>query len=123
MLFTRKTLLDLPEDEHICTQRRRLLRGMAGGVVAMAAPGLANAARVVPSKQRALSFVHTHTGEEVSLVYKVGERFLPRSMASIAHLMRDFRSGAKPATIMHQISKGYSEEQLDMIAGWFAAQK
>ena len=93
MLFTRKTLLDLPEDEHIYTQRRRLLRGMAGGVVAMAAPGLANAARVVPSKQRALSFVHTHTGEEVSLVYKVGERFLPRSMASIAHLMRDFRSG------------------------------
>ncbi|HMV54572.1 MAG TPA: c-type cytochrome [Rhodocyclaceae bacterium] len=37
--------------------------------------------------------------------------------------LRDFRSGAKPATIMHQISKGYSEEQLDMIAGWFAAQK
>lgn len=44
MLFTRKTLLDL-KNEHICTQRRRLLRGMAGGVVAMAAPGLANAAR------------------------------------------------------------------------------
>lgn len=37
--------------------------------------------------------------------------------------LRDFRSGAKPATIMHQISKGYSEEQLDLIAGWFAAQK
>jgi len=93
MLFTRKTLIDLPEDEHICAQRRRLLRGMVGGVAALAAPGLANAARVVPSKQRSLSFVHTHTGEEVSLVYKVGERFLPRSMASIAHLMRDFRSG------------------------------
>ncbi|MBK7663194.1 MAG: c-type cytochrome [Sterolibacteriaceae bacterium] len=37
--------------------------------------------------------------------------------------LKAFRSDAKPATIMHQISKGYSEEQLDLIAGWFAAQK
>ena len=37
--------------------------------------------------------------------------------------LRDFRSGAKPATIMHQISKGYTDEQLDLIAGYFAAQK
>lgn len=37
--------------------------------------------------------------------------------------LKQFRSDAKPATIMHQISKGYSEEQLDLIAGWFAAQK
>ena len=37
--------------------------------------------------------------------------------------LKAFRNDAKPATIMHQISKGYSEEQLDLIAGWFAAQK
>lgn len=37
--------------------------------------------------------------------------------------LRDFRSGAKPATIMHQLSKGYTDEQLEAIAGWFAAQK
>lgn len=35
----------------------------------------------------------------------------------------EYRSDAKPATIMHQISKGYSEEQLDLIARWFAAQR
>ncbi|MBP7453523.1 MAG: c-type cytochrome [Ottowia sp.] len=35
----------------------------------------------------------------------------------------DFKSGAKPATIMHQLSKGYSDEQLAAIASWFAAQK
>ena len=33
-----------------------------------------------------------------------------------------FRSGAKPATIMHQLTKGYSEAQLGQIAGYFAAQ-
>lgn len=37
--------------------------------------------------------------------------------------LREFRSGAKPATIMHQISKGYSEAQLELIAVWFAAQE
>lgn len=37
--------------------------------------------------------------------------------------LKAFRSDAKPATIMHQISKGFSEEQLDLIAGWFAAQE
>ena len=37
--------------------------------------------------------------------------------------LKDFKSGAKPASIMHQISKGYTDEQLDLIAGYFAAQK
>ena len=37
--------------------------------------------------------------------------------------LKEYRSDAKPATIMHQISKGYSEVQLDLIAGWFAAHK
>lgn len=37
--------------------------------------------------------------------------------------MMDFKSGRKPATIMHQISKGYSDEQIQQIAAYFAAQK
>lgn len=43
--------------------------------------------------------------------------------AKILQKLKDFRSGAKPATIMHQIARGYTEEQLDLIAGYFAAQK
>lgn len=39
-------------------------------------------------------------------------------MAAIA----DFKSGAQPATIMHQISKGYTDEQIKLIAAYFAAQ-
>ena len=34
----------------------------------------------------------------------------------------DFKSGAQPATIMHQISKGYTDEQIKLVAGYFAAQ-
>ena len=37
--------------------------------------------------------------------------------------LADFKSGDKPASIMHQITKGYTDEQLDLIATFFAAQK
>jgi sulfide dehydrogenase cytochrome subunit len=37
--------------------------------------------------------------------------------------MKDFRSGARPATLMHQISKGYTDEQVEALAAFFAAQK
>ena len=41
----------------------------------------------------------------------------------IVKKMLDFKAGRKPATIMHQLSKGYSDEQIVAIAGYFAAQK
>jgi cytochrome c553 len=34
-----------------------------------------------------------------------------------------YKSGNKPASIMHQITKGYSDDQLALIATYFAAQK
>jgi cytochrome c553 len=37
--------------------------------------------------------------------------------------MLDFKSGRRPATLMHQLAKGYSDEQIIAIAGYFAAQK
>jgi cytochrome subunit of sulfide dehydrogenase len=43
--------------------------------------------------------------------------------ADIVRKFNEFRSGAKPATIMHQISKGYTDQQIDQVAAYFAAQK
>ena len=43
--------------------------------------------------------------------------------AKILQKVGEFKSGVKPASIMHQISKGYTDEQLDLIATYFAAQK
>jgi sulfide dehydrogenase cytochrome subunit len=37
--------------------------------------------------------------------------------------MQEFKSGAKPASIMPQLAKGYTDEQIALIAGWFAEQK
>jgi len=36
--------------------------------------------------------------------------------------LRAFRSGARPATIMHQLTKGYSEAQLEQIATYLSRQ-
>lgn len=41
----------------------------------------------------------------------------------IATQMRAFRDGKRPATVMHQIAKGYTDAQIDQMAAWFAAQK
>ena len=46
---------------------------------------------------------------------------LPRE--HIVAQMKAFRDGTRPATVMHQIAKGYSDAQIDALAAWFAAQK
>jgi len=93
-LFQRPPANSVPVvQDTACPQRRRLLQGLASGAAILAAPGFANANMLANKKQRSLSFLHTHTGEQMSLIYKIGDKFLPQSMTSIAHLMRDFRSG------------------------------
>lgn len=37
--------------------------------------------------------------------------------------LMDFKSGRRPATIMHQLSRGYTDEQLQAIAAYFASIK
>ncbi len=46
-----------------------------------------------------------------------------QSKERIAESMRAFRDGKRPATVMHQLAKGYTDEQIDAIAAFFAAQK
>jgi cytochrome subunit of sulfide dehydrogenase len=43
--------------------------------------------------------------------------------ANTLQKLKEFRDGDRPATIMHQITKGYTEEQLKLVADYFAAQK
>jgi len=37
--------------------------------------------------------------------------------------MQQYKSGERPATIMGRIAKGYSEEEIKLMAGYFATQK
>jgi cytochrome c553 len=36
--------------------------------------------------------------------------------------MQDFKAGKRPATIMHQIAKGYSDEQIGALAAYLSEQ-
>jgi cytochrome c553 len=44
------------------------------------------------------------------------------SADKIIAMLADYKSGNQPATIMHQISKGYTDEQIRLVAAFFAAQ-
>lgn len=46
-----------------------------------------------------------------------------QNKAYLIQQMKDFQSGARSATIMHQHAKGYTDAQLDAIAGYFAGIK
>ncbi|HNU10420.1 MAG TPA: cytochrome C [Rubrivivax sp.] len=55
-----------------------------------------------------------------------GGASIPLAVQSREHLLGRllaFRSGARTASVMHQLSRGYSEEQLQELAAYFAAQK
>jgi sulfide dehydrogenase cytochrome subunit len=42
---------------------------------------------------------------------------------SLYQQLKDFKEGKRPGTIMHQHAKGYTDAQLEQIAGYFAAVK
>jgi cytochrome c553 len=46
-----------------------------------------------------------------------------RPRAEIVALMKAFRDGSRPATVMHQLSRGYTERQVEDLAEFFAARK
>jgi cytochrome c553 len=37
--------------------------------------------------------------------------------------MKAFKDGSRPATVMHQISKGYTDAQIQSVADYFASLK
>lgn len=46
-----------------------------------------------------------------------------RPKAELLQALKDFKDAKRPATIMHQHAKGYSDQELDLIAGYFAGVK
>lgn len=46
-----------------------------------------------------------------------------QSQQVLAASLHDFKSGKRQSTIMTQIAKGYTDEQIALLAAYFAAQK
>jgi cytochrome subunit of sulfide dehydrogenase len=89
-------------------------------VAALAFSGAISAQEATRSMASACAICHGTDGRSATkdIVPLAG---LPA--AHIASQMRAFRDGQRPATVMHQIAKGYTDQQIDAMASWFAAQK
>lgn len=98
MSFFQSQAIDLAEIssnniEVVDPTRRRLLQGFALLGAASLVPNLAQAMASSSGVSRRLSFSHTHTGEKLSVVYKVGDHYVADGLAKLNRLLRDFRTG------------------------------
>ena len=73
--------------------RRRFLRHGAQLAMAGTLPALATTARASAPRERALALAHTHTREQIELVYAVDETYVPGALGSLNRFLRDHYTG------------------------------
>lgn len=103
---------------------RRALRGALAAAAALAAAQAAlaqDAALQVRSWAATCAACHGTDGKAVA--GGAMARLAGMDARTTAEQLRAFRDGKRPATVMHQIAKGYSDAQIDALAAFFAAQK
>ena len=93
--------------------RRRLASALALAMVSAAA-----SAQDAPPGASSCSGCHAPTVSATIIVPPLNGR----PAAETASLMRDFKSGARPATVMGRIAKGFGDPEIDAISQWLAAQ-
>jgi sulfide dehydrogenase cytochrome subunit len=50
-------------------------------------------------------------------------RLIGVDRAAIAKAMQEFRSGQRAGTVMDRIAKGFTDDEIQAIAAWYASQK
>ena len=83
---------------------------------AVAQPSASNQAR-----SWAAGCANCHGTQGNALEGQVSLAGMPKS--DMVQKMQDFKTGRRPATLMHQLAKGYTDEQIEAIAAYYAAQK
>ncbi len=96
---------------------------LTGLAVLTAAPVLAQDAAALQTRSLAATCANCHgtEGRAVDGAAVPGLAGLPAGYT--VEQMKAFKSGARSATVMHQISKGYSDAQIERLAAYFAAAK
>ena len=80
-------------------------------------------ASVLQMRALAATCANCHGTEGSAVQGEAMERLAGMPKDYIVAQMQAFRDGRRPATLMHQISKGYSVEQIESLATYFAARK
>jgi cytochrome c553 len=89
----------------------------------LAAAGTAQAADPNLARNLAATCANCHGTNGKALPGSGLDALAGEDKAKTLKKLNEFKTGVKPASIMHQITKGYTDEQLDLIATYFAAQK
>jgi cytochrome subunit of sulfide dehydrogenase len=104
--------------------RCNMLRPVLAALTVLAsAPTFAQDAQTLNLRALAATCANCHGTQGVAVpnASVPGMAGLPASY--IAEQMKAFKAGTRPATVMHQLAKGYSDAQIDAIAAYYAAQK
>jgi cytochrome subunit of sulfide dehydrogenase len=102
--------------------KARLVQTLAVCFAAATQPVPAAEQDPTTSRNLAASCFTCH-GAEGNSVGGVPPSLAGRDRGELVQMLKDFKAGKRPATIMHQQAKGYTDEQLEAIAGYFARQK
>jgi cytochrome c553 len=86
-------------------------------VIASVSPALA--ASAPPPGATSCSGCHAARGAASSAM----PRIHGRDAREIMDAMTAFHNGTRPATVMNRIAKGFSDDELRLIAAWLAEQK
>jgi len=104
--------------------RRRAAIGRWCAVFALAAVVAAPAVAQEADYARNLaSTCFTCHGTDGRSVGGVPPGLAGRDKGELLQTLKDFKAGKRPATLMHQQAKGYTDQQLELIAGYFAGAK
>jgi len=89
-----------------------------------AAIGIASIAAAVASAEPPAGAVSCSGCHPVSpRVISPVPRIAGADQAALARALHDFRSGQRPATVMDRIAKGFTDDEIQALAAWFATQK
>jgi cytochrome c553 len=87
-------------------------------LLAMIAPASAAGPSDAPPGALSCSGCHAASRAETTV-----PRLNGRNPADIIAAMQAFKSGQLPSTVMDRIAKGFSDDEVKAIAGWYGAQK
>ena len=91
-------------------------------ILSLCIPAAASAQDLSAGRTLASTCFTCH-GTEGNSVGGVPPSLAGRPATELFQAMKDFQSGKRPATIMHQQARGYTDPQLQAIAAYFAAVK
>ena len=94
---------------------------LAAAIAVAAGPALAQAPNAGLARDLAATCSNCHGTNGVSEGGTDSLAGMPK--ADIVRKMQDFKMGRRSATVMQQLAKGYTDEQIELVAGWYAAQK